>query len=116
MIEMEDSLDTEETKLILALMWQKIQRDGSDYRDVLQHMINAERYESDSGVSLLVGDMLDQLSGTLPLELDLYMASPIKHSDFLSTLQAQLRINPKAALSYCAGVVLWSVGFVEQGF
>jgi hypothetical protein len=110
LILMHPDTDVEEIKLVLALLWQKCRRDNSDggvggYRDVLQSLVKADRYESSTdGISRLTMDMLARL----PL-----IQSP--EIDAVSKAEAALRTDPIAAFRYCSGIVLKAMDFEVIG-
>lgn len=115
------NIDLEEVKLVLALAWQRGRRDGSDggrggYGDVLQTMVEAQRYEgSSAGVRLLVQDMQARFPLLHPTEdqqakmqrLSVIGSSELEESDSNAYHNRPLKI--------CSGLVLEAMGFIDNG-
>jgi hypothetical protein len=99
----------EEVKLVLALAWQRGRWDGSDggvggYGEVLNAMAQARRYEvGDECDRLLVQDMKERYHLLDPTDVD---------------KEAMLSLDGKdvdGARRRCSGLVLKSMGFIENG-
>lgn len=101
----------EEIKLVLGLAWQRGRWDGSDggpggYGDVLREMANANRYEVGNDCDkLLVQDMQERYHLLDPIDTD--------KEAMMSVLEDTGNID--AARRKCSGLVLKSMGFVENG-
>lgn len=99
----------EEVKLVLALAWQRGRWDGSDggrggYGNVLNAMAQAERYEvGDECNGLLVQDMQERYHSLDPTDAD---------KEAMMTLDLE---NVDGARRRCSGLVLKSMGFIENG-
>lgn len=101
--------DTEEIKLTLALTWQRGRWDGSDggsqgYGQVLSLMAQAERYEGDDGLPVLVGDMQQRFR---------LLKASTDDQDNMRLLMEEYSVG--TAFRKCSGLVLKHVGFIENG-
>ena len=104
----------EETKLVLALGWQKGRWDGSDggqggYGEVLAAMAEAKRYETEgseeSRIITFVEDMRERFHLLNPSEEDVARMAAINMGE--DELERGQRV--------CCGLVLKAMGFVETG-
>jgi hypothetical protein len=104
----------EEVKLVLALAWQRGRWDGSDggkggYGEVLEAMAEAKRYEmgtEEENSRLLVEDMQKRYRLLVPLHTDLVMMQSVFDTE---------DEDVDAALRRSSGLVLKSMGFIENG-
>eukprot|EP00533_Pseudo-nitzschia_delicatissima_P013334 CAMPEP_0197275538 /NCGR_PEP_ID=MMETSP1432-20130617/14042_1 /TAXON_ID=44447 /ORGANISM="Pseudo-nitzschia delicatissima, Strain UNC1205" /LENGTH=187 /DNA_ID=CAMNT_0042741453 /DNA_START=20 /DNA_END=584 /DNA_ORIENTATION=+ len=99
--------DTEEVKLVMALEWQRNWRCG--YRDVLEMMADARRYEEEGDPSpkyLLLMDMMERFPRLNPTKEDMAAMQALKDLD-----------NVDCALRICSGLVLkaMDLGIDENG-
>jgi hypothetical protein len=105
--------DLEEVKLVLALVWQKGRWDGSDggvggYGEVLSLMAEATQYEVGDPTTCqrrLLTDMQSRFPTLKPTdaEVDQMMSLSLEDQDV------------GRSLLVCSGLVLRTMGFVEQG-
>lgn len=99
----------EEVKLVLALAWQRGRWDGSDggpggYGEVLNAMAQARRYEvGDECDRLLVQDMKERYHLLDPTDAD---------KEAMLSLDGE---DVDGARRQCSGLVLKSMGFIENG-
>lgn len=104
----------EEVKLVLALAWQKGRWDGSDggeggYRDILLAMADARRYEDGDDATnslLLFKDMEERFHLLDPSPEDL---KEMENSMIIC------ETDTDAAVRCCSGLVLKSMGFIDNG-
>jgi len=107
------TIDFEEVKLVLALSWQKGRWDGSDggrggYGEVLESMAEAKRYEQGSEV-----ERSQRLVQDMQARYNLLQPTP-KEADAMASLNCEGK-HIYEARCRCAGLVLQSMGFVENG-
>jgi hypothetical protein len=104
-----DKLDFEEVKLVLALVWQKARKTGLEsYGLVLDEMAKAERYEvgeEEECSRLLIQDIQKRYMWLEP-EVDDKVAMNLLWYETEDYNVARMR---------CSGLVLKSIGFVEDG-
>ena len=109
----QSSLAFEEVKLVLGLAIQRGRWDGSDggpggYGDVLAAMADARRYETDgteeSRMVNFVNDMKVRYRLLNPSEEDMEAMESV-----------DVGIEANAAIRKCSGLVLQSMGFIENG-
>lgn len=106
-------IDFEEVKLVLALAWQKGRWDGSDggrggYGQVLESMADAKRYEQGSEV-----ERSQRLVQDMQARYHLVHPTP-KDADAMASLNCEGE-HIYEARCRCAGLVLQSMAFVENG-
>lgn len=102
----------EEVKLVLALAWQRGRSNGSDggrggYGEVLATMAKAQRYEVGNECDkLLVQDMQQRFTLLNPSDEEVKL---------METAVESIDSNVDFARRRCAGLVLSSMGFVNDG-
>lgn len=96
--------DLEETKLVLALKWQRNYRSG--YGEVLDTMAGAKRYEQeDNGKMLLLVDMRERFDLLNPTEEDKLAMDALMKDDTVTDIEVALR--------QCSGLVLKTMDFIN---